>query len=225
MNFSFHFSSRRQYSKQAGFSAMEMLVIAGIIIIVSGVVLANVPSFKNRTTLDLIAQEVAISIREAQVFGTATRQLSDGAFPAYGIYFSLLDDTANQTSSSKKIILFADLPSVSGGEGNKIYDRSDCSTGGSGECVEELTLNGPFSVVSLCVGDEFNLSCDMSELAVSFKRPFPDARICPDNINSGGQNDCDYQRAVITVAVDTSPNEQKDITIWNNGQIAVSTPE
>lgn len=204
----------KTHNHRAGFSAIEMLVVTGIIVIVSSVVLANVSGFRNKTTLDLIAQEIAISIREAQVFGIATRAVGEGEFPAYGVYFSLLDSVGGQSGASKKFVLFADLAGLASQPGNRVYDASNCGND-QGECVEELSLSGPFAVVDLCVDDY----CDLDELSISFKRPFPDALICPDN----APDLCEGQKATIVVASETG--DQKEIVVWNNGQIAVQNPE
>lgn len=203
-------------NREAGFSAIEMLVVAGIIVIVSGVVLMNIPSTRNRATLDLIAQEVAISVREAQVFGIATRAVGDNQFPAYGVYFSLLDDIGGSITGSQEFILFADLPD---GDlpGNRAYNLSECGPDSNGECVERLTISGPFSITSLCVDDD----CSIDELAISFKRPFPDALICPGN--TGNEFDCVGQKATITL--ESSTGDKKNVIVWNNGQIAVESPQ
>src|SRR3989338_9771847 len=73
-----------------GFSLIEMMVVLTIFGIMTAVVLANLPAFRDKTALDLIAQEIATTIRQAQVYGIGTRSAgSSSNFSAYGIYFNL----------------------------------------------------------------------------------------------------------------------------------------
>lgn len=202
-------------SKQQGFSILEMVVVTGIFVMVTGVVLANLPKFRNQASLDLTAQEVALSIREAQVYGTATK-VSDGDYPSYGIHFSLADNTAN-----KNFVLFAD-------DGNKVFDSGvedgDVCDGDNSECLERYALDGPFYVLGLCTdnGSEtctfFSDGVDIS-LDLVYKRPFPEPSICVD----GNPGDCNYTNATIIIG---SPegSESKLIKVWNNGQISVINP-
>ena len=75
-------------SFKSGFTLIEMMVVVAIFVIATGIVLANLPAFRNKSSLDLTAQEVATGIRQAQVYGAGTRQASTASkFPSYGIYF------------------------------------------------------------------------------------------------------------------------------------------
>ena len=56
-----------RFKKTAGFTLIEMIVVIAIFGIVTTIILANLPTFRDRSSLDLVAQEVAINIRGAQV--------------------------------------------------------------------------------------------------------------------------------------------------------------
>ncbi|HDQ16662.1 MAG TPA: type II secretion system protein, partial [Candidatus Vogelbacteria bacterium] len=54
--------------KKRGFTLIEMLVAVAIFFIVTGAILINIPQFRNRVNIDLIAGEVSLYIRSAQVY-------------------------------------------------------------------------------------------------------------------------------------------------------------
>ncbi len=56
----------------AGFTLIEMVTVIGIFVIVTGIILANLPSFRSSSALDLVAQEVATQVRGAQVYSMST---------------------------------------------------------------------------------------------------------------------------------------------------------
>ena len=66
-------SNQADLSAKAGFTMVEMLVVIAIFGIVTTILLFNLPTFRNQASLDLVAQEVAITIRGAQVFGGGGR--------------------------------------------------------------------------------------------------------------------------------------------------------
>ena len=56
-----------------GFTLIEMLVSTGIMLLIMTVVLAGYPRFKARSTLSAAAREIALLIRETQVYGLAVK--------------------------------------------------------------------------------------------------------------------------------------------------------
>ena len=80
----------RDNNRQAGLTLIELLVVITIVIIMTGVVMANLPAFRSKTELDLIAQEVAITIRQAQVYGVNAKSTGAGStFTPYGVNFTV----------------------------------------------------------------------------------------------------------------------------------------
>lgn len=149
-------------SFKAGFTLIEMLVAVGIFTLMSAVLLYNYPEFNSRSALDNLAHQIAISIREAQVYGLSVRQTS-AVYPGYGIYI----DKSNPTT----FILFGDK------NDNKIYD--------AGELVSQFDLTQGDFISDLC----FNLkstdytttsdktTCNLRNMTIVFTRPDPDAFI------------------------------------------------
>src|SRR3989344_1615447 len=140
-HYSLNFHDRRSDSQvilmKAGLTLIELLVVITIALIMMATVLANLPAFRSKTELDLIAQEVAITIRQAQAFGISARGStgSDLAEGSYGIY---LDRTTMPTS----FILFADR------DNNSEYNTLACNTPTT-ECVEKFDFRGGIIVAGI----------------------------------------------------------------------------
>ena len=96
-----------------GFTLTELLVVAGIIFLMLGIVLANWRSGPAELQLQRTAHKLAQDIRRAGELAMSAREFQ-GAVPqgGYGIHF-------NFPSENTSYILYADL------NGNESYDGSD----------------------------------------------------------------------------------------------------
>lgn len=218
------FSSVTRYPRarfRAGFTLVEMVTVTAIFVIMTGVVLTNLPDFRNRTSLELVAQEVALVVRQAQSFGANTRAAvssgSTAAFPSYGIWFNIDNDEAIEPSTNS-FILFADSSSGSGGTpGTFDHSGLDCGTSGS-ECRERFSLPGGLTIadIRLCGGD--TCSNNISPLNILFRRPNPEANFT-DGEGEGiecGSSSCSY--AIITLH-SARNNQTREICVWNTGHV------
>ena len=121
--------------KNKGFSIVELVVTVAIFGIITSVILANNAKFNSATHLNNLIYEIALTVRQAQVFGISVRETEAGAGEfgvGYGVYF----DTSNDNS----FVLFADL------NGNEQYD-------GTNELVDLLTIKGENRISQICVTD------------------------------------------------------------------------
>ncbi|MEK7208636.1 MAG: prepilin-type N-terminal cleavage/methylation domain-containing protein [Patescibacteria group bacterium] len=179
----------------SGFSLIEMMVVLTIFGIMTAVVLANFPAFRDKTALDLIAQEIATTIRQAQVYGIGTR--SAGAdpstqFSAYGIYFDLNPAVLGK----KNFYLYADKNPNDG------YSDEDPNS-----VIENFAIRGAAEVKELC-----NDSNDCTQtLDILFQRFYPEASF----INNPGSS---YVKIILR---STRINDTRSIEVWNTGQIVV----
>jgi prepilin-type N-terminal cleavage/methylation domain-containing protein len=184
-----------------GFSLIELLVVVGIFTVITTLILANHSRFNSSVLLGSLAYDIALSIREAQVYGVSVRGVSTNFQVGYGVHFS----------GANSFVLFAD--SYPAGVPNKKYDAQDT-------IVSTYTLNPGHSIANFCGVDNAGAqSCSatgaIASLDIVFLRPEPDA-----NISSPGSSP--YAQGIITVK--SSAGQTRAITVASTGQIAVSNP-
>lgn len=83
------YSDKKIFTKTNGFTLVEFVVIIGIFAIMVGVIMSNFNGFKSVITLDNLAQDIALAIRQVQTSAGASQSL-DGPDQAYsrGIVFT-----------------------------------------------------------------------------------------------------------------------------------------
>ncbi|MEK7662094.1 MAG: type II secretion system protein [Patescibacteria group bacterium] len=195
-------------TKNSGFSLVEMLVVIGIFVILSSVLFASYPLFGQKMLLQNLAYQVALEIRQAQVYGISIKS-SGGAtpFPAYGVYFSSADRSS--------FVLYADS------DGNRKYTSPETNCSLNAECVEKVLISNGNTIKDICA---VNLSgqtkcantLDIDSLNVNFVRPDPDSVI----IGVLGGVNTTYQNATISVEP-PSKSFFKSVKVWPTGQISV----
>ena len=192
-----------------GFTLIEMLVVISIFTIMTGVVLANLPNFRERTALQLVAQKMSLTIREAQVYGVGVKSSGVNVFPSHGIIFGPV------ASNKKSYVLFADDYPPGPPIGNNKYDS------GNNELVTKYDLTGTVEIQHLdtCLSSLSCVSQDSAGLNIVFDRPKTEANFT----DSSGVVIPSTSYVNITVASSRS-GETRIIQVWNTGQISVKTP-
>lgn len=156
-------SAHHRGKSDKGFTLMELVVVAGIFVIVSAVVLANNNRFGGMMSLQNLAYDIALSVRQAQVYGISVRRVGASEFKAgYGMHFDIADKTHYE--------LFADLT------GNSLFDAS------AGENVppSPYIIGRDFRIADLCVTSGGTETCSaggIQTIDILFRRPEPDAFI------------------------------------------------
>lgn len=203
----------------AGFTLLELLVVIAIMLFITTIILGRLNGFRSQTALDLVAQEVAIDVRGAQVFGIGTRQYGT-EFPRHGISF---DREKPQT-----FYLFADTNSSSNDIEFMFDEGSGCASSAdldlaTTECREAYTLDRNIIISDLCVVPAGSDDCvSVERLDVTYKRPHTEAKIVI------GDGDDGYTEARVTLARGQNPmtmDEYRFIRIFTNGHIAVERPD
>lgn len=203
----------KSLKNKAGFTLIEMIVVTAIFGVITAVLVFNYGDFTDRTLVTNMAYEIALTVRQAQVFGLGVRgagnTFSDSFDNAYGVFVSLPAGEDNTNS----LILFLDANTDTECDGS---GGSACAcTGDAGdECVEKLTLQRGIAVTSLRVDP--GAGCELiEELSVSFKRPNPDALIRQNGATVV------YKTAEIEITAPRS-KEVRYVIIRDTGQISVS---
>lgn len=190
-------SSRRE----GGFTLIEFVVIMSIFAVMASVVLFNFSGFSSNISLSNLAHDVALSIRQAQVYGQsgAGSQTSSNIDPApRGIYF---ESTGGGYSST--FIFYRD------GNADYQYDPGDPRD----TSIDEVTIQSGDLITSIETGaGQNNGSNCTDDVTINFKRPDPNPYI---TCGSGGVD----TYALLTL---TSPQgDIREVEVFPTGQISV----
>lgn len=188
---------------------IELLVVCAIIIVITGLVLIDNNKFGGDVTLENFAYDVALSLRQTQVYGIAVERFGTNFNTGYGMHFALATPTT--------YILFADEDNTG------IYDPAASPS----EIVDTDTIDQGFAITGLCVIPEVGgTTCEpATEIDILFIRPQPDAYISagvggnsPASCIEQPGSSC-YYEAQITL---TSPKgDTRTVVVDTTGQISV----
>ncbi len=192
-----------------GFTLTELVVVVAIMTLLTSVFLLQQRQFDSTTLLRSLAYSVALSIREAQTYGLSVRSFTtatDTEFPAYGVYF-------NPTTYPTEYFLFADV------NDNGQYDPAT-------EFVDRYALQGNFTIVDVCAVRGGTPECYsdnlFTEMAVTFRRPNPDACVATDGPYSdvcGASPTPAYSSA--SIQIEGPGGATRSVTVRTSGQISV----
>ena len=201
----------RPQTVSRGYTLVELVVVVGIFMIVSSVILANYPSFSRKVSVQNLAHQIALEIRQAQVYGLSVKETTAGSaiFPGYGVYFTPADNSS--------FVLYSD------GNNNKKYDYAgeDCSSPSNIECLEKVRIASGDNIRDICVttasgAEKCATGGELDYLNIAFVRPDPDANIT----GTYGVADTIYQSAKILVEP-PKKDFYKSVIVWSTGQISV----
>lgn len=185
-----------------GFTLIELLVVTAILILITGLMLANHSKFGGRILLENLAYDMALTVRQAQVYGISVRQFGSGNFSSgYGMHFAV--------SSPTSYVLFADAVQVDGMLSN-------------GETVQTYNIDRGYRIEKLCApsGTDIDTCTSVASLDVLYKRPEPDAWI------SAGGNSCinlasNCQESA-RIGLISPAGDRANFIVDLNGQVAVN---
>ncbi|MES2007000.1 MAG: hypothetical protein V4436_02750 [Patescibacteria group bacterium] len=195
---------------------MELLVVISIMLILTSIFILQQNRFNSSTLLRSLAYSVALSVRQAQVYGTSIRENVVGAFDsttnpaakAYGIYLS--------SGSTGSYILFA--------------DANNDGQYTSGENVQVFTLNSGYTISKFCATTGGGTqrcfiaggSSAITNLTILFKRPNPDScfatSVSTNACQTGAVPTETYSSGYIQVK---SGSDTRSVNMTLTGQITV----
>lgn len=203
--------------KEKGTTLVELAISLAIFAVITAVVMFNYADFNSNIVMTNLAYETGLFIREAQVYGTAVAGIS-GEFgisaefsDAYGVFVE-----QNQPS----ILIYRDTIDPDLG----FYDGSISCVTSDAECMEKITFSRGVLVKSVSVikNESSHSLGPLETLHISFKRPDPSAVIqIPGYCDRNNLPLC--SRATLTLESPTG--RQRQISIFNTGQISISVPE
>lgn len=204
-------------SLHRAFTLVELLVVVAVITIITAFILFSQNKFDSSTLLRSLAYSVALSMRQAQLYGISVRAQGTGSnpfAPGYGIYFSPTLACPNGVTGRNCYVIFSDL------NGNGAYDVGEELSNSGGALV---TVGRGYSISKFCAFAGSTLDCyassgsNISDLTIYFKRPNPDAAFsatCTGSCTSG------YTGAFIEIS-SVGSTDIRAVKITNTGQITV----
>lgn len=183
----------------AGFTLIEMVVVLTIFSFIAITLFVKNSEFSSKVLLTNLAYEVALSIRQAQVYGLSARELNPGSNQfniGYGVNFN--------ANTQTNYIFFADI------DDDAYYD-------GGSELLETFSFRrgnrvGYFCVTTISEQERCSNTGQINVLNVSFVRPNPDAIITTNLAEI-------YKMARIYIS---APNgSMRSVTIEQTGQISI----
>lgn len=138
-----------------GFTLIELLISAAIITIISAVVIFRFNSFDSTTLLKGLAYEIAMSIREAQLY--SVNGVDDGDGTGYKYPYGMTFDSSTPTQYTFFRYVSADT---------SVRPRYN----GTAEDILTFEIGRSMEIVDLCVVAAAR-DCEISRLDVSFRRP------------------------------------------------------
>ncbi len=230
-----------------GFTIVELLVTLAIFTILTVVVLANYPSFNNKIALEILAQNIALSIREAQVYGISIRATDiteTELAPAYGAHFwggttDLRDILHN---GRRQYMLFSDSNTNKRYDGQREGYSYDCESDPSSvnECVQVYTITGQSEIGIICSDllidsaesdpvqrlENFRTKLNeckndpILEADVTFKRPNPEAYLTAITQRNRRIIDGASELDIFVRSTGGTIGDRM-VVVWNTGQISV----
>lgn len=187
--------------------------------------LFNYSQYKSNISLGNLAQDIALTVRKAQVYAIGVKGTDVGGggrqFPGYGLHFYLPNLPGSITSGSDhSFIFFSDIPFTPGLLGDHTYNQltGTCDNLMYGnECMNIIDITSSDRIVALCA-DALCVPAALSpSVDIVFTRPNPEPTFC---FRTGGGS-CVSLVSYVRIKVQSIDNREKVISIWNTGQISI----
>lgn len=185
-----------------------------IVTVILTVIMFNQSKYIEGAALINLADEIGLSLSQAQAYGISVRELTPGSDDftvAYGLSMSLLSDGSNMAALS-----FADRNS------DNIYNGDwSCSLSGASECLEKKNFIlgnyiDAFCIVPLVGEDE----CDtIGRVDVVYVRPNPEAQITMFDLTGSAYSPPSWQG--IKTVFKSPSGQSRSVTVYRSGQISV----
>ena len=187
-----------------GFTLVELLVVCAIMVVVGAIIFASNNKFGGQVLLQNLAYDVALSVRQAQVYGISVQRFNGAFNYAYGMHF----DTSTPTAYN----LFADV------NANGLY------AAGEDVAPSPYSIGRAYSILRLCAPAGSDLACTggtvVTKLDIVFIRPEPDAWISSGSVSCVPRTGTNC-RASSRVVLQSPRGDKMSLKVFANGQIAV----
>jgi Tfp pilus assembly protein FimT len=197
-----------------GFSIVELMVTIVITTVIISTIVSGQSSYVDGAALSNVADEIGLTISQAQAYGIAVKELTPGSENfaiSYGIALSKVGAGNNLT-----YLFFADRNS------NHAYDGSwTCDVGGENECLEKKNISRGNYIDSVCVislSDEEDCE-DVGRVDVSFTRPETQAHITFFDLSETPFTPTSMKGAKIILKSPTGA--ARSVVVYESGNVSV----
>lgn len=197
-----------------GFSLVELIVTIGIVSVILTIIVSNQSKYADIAALGNLADEIGLTLSQAQSYGIAVRELSPGSddfSAAYGLSMSLLPSGSNTS-----YLFFADR------NANHAYDGDwTCATGGASECLDKKQILRGHYIDTICVVPTSGAEeCSgIGRVDMSFVRPHTEAQIVFFDTSGSLYTPSSLKGAHVTFKSPTGIS--RSVVVYQSGQISV----
>lgn len=165
-----------KFRRASGFSLVELIMVIAIFLIITTITLGNQAKFSSNILITNLAYQLALSIREAQVYGIGSRQATDTSGSTFRLGYGI--NINAQNSKANTYTVFADTRPE---EGFNFYFEPGIDIE-----VENILLTQGQKIRNFCglsLSDPDDWSCWQNggftpfELNIVFIKPDPDAHV------------------------------------------------
>jgi len=194
-----------------GFSLLELMVSITIMLVIISTVLLGQSTYTKGASLKNLANDIGLSLRQAQVYGISVKERaigSDDFLNAYGIEFNI-----TSSGSNNAYIFFADLSK------NGAYDGAwSCPAGG--ECLQKFNTSTGNTISRLClIYNNDSTDCSVSRASISFLRPNTLANIVL--FGPAGQIPPSASHKGVEIGLVSVSGGARSVIVYNTGQISI----
>jgi prepilin-type N-terminal cleavage/methylation domain-containing protein len=206
---------KKSSSNTQGFTLVEIMVTLSIMAGILTILLFNQRTYAEAISLNNLADNISITLAQAQAYGIAVREVAPGSEDfnaAYGLTFN------GGQGFNNSFIFFVDRDS----SGHYTGDW-DCSTGPNSECLEKVIFSQGNYIHEICrvrINPNNPYQCNLGRVDISFVRPSPQAQLMFFN-SQGNLMDYDPEFIGTRIGIRSPGGFTRSIVIYYTGQISV----
>jgi type II secretory pathway pseudopilin PulG len=211
---------QKAYLNAKGFTLVEMVVVLVIAMIISGILLFNYDSYRSNTTVNTVAQEIALTARKAQSYALGLQAvgiLSNLPIKGYGVRFEL--------TKPDQVTFFPEILSGSPTVVDNQFTSSILTCGAPApgeECLEYYKIETGDRIETILVDNrDLKLDDPTASVDIVFKKPSGDAVFCVHILGSNCTSSTPTVVGDLEIVLVSEAGLRKRIHIYGNGQISV----
>jgi len=193
-----------------------------IMFVIITMVLSNQSTYTRGASLKNLANDIGLSIRQAQIYGISVKALPGNPLDfstAYGIDFNIAQGGGSKTA----YIFFADRVPADyyyNYTGNWLDCPADNGSNPS-ICIKKVDIVGNNSIEKLCqINNDNSLDCTIVRASISFLRPDTSAFIKLFNSSGSLVSSANYKGVEIDL-ISSNATDRRSVKVYNTGQISI----